>query len=57
MGIDLNVVDQLGSALHHDYLLKQEECANSSIHSGVDQIILDDLGRPPSNPWRPGYIR
>jgi len=46
MGIDLNVVDQLGSALHHDYLLKQEECANSSIHSGVD---LDDLGRSPSN--------
>jgi len=49
-GIDLNVVDNMGlTALHYAYLFKQEECARFLIHSGVDQFILDDLGRSPSD--------
>jgi len=49
-GIDLNVVDNMGlTALHYAYLFKQEECAKFLIHSGVDQFILDDLGRSPSD--------
>jgi ankyrin repeat protein len=48
--IDLNVVDHMGlTALHYAYLFKQEECAKFLIHSGVDQFILDDLGRSPSD--------
>ena len=48
--IDLNAVDSMGlSALHYAYLYKQEECAKFLIHSGVDQFILDDLGRPPAD--------
>jgi len=48
--IDLNVVDNTGlTALHYAYLFKQEECAKFLIHSGVDQFILDDLGRSPSD--------
>jgi len=48
--IDLNVVDNMGlTALHYAYLFKQEECAKFLIHSGVDQFILDDLGRSPSD--------
>ena len=48
--IDLTLVDDMGStALHYAYLFKQEECANFLIHSGVDQFILDDLGRSPSD--------
>ena len=49
-GIDLNVADNMGlTALHYAYLFKQEECAKFLIHSGVDQFILDDLGRSPSD--------
>jgi hypothetical protein len=48
--IDLNAVDHMGlAALHYAYLFKQEECAKFLIHSGVDQFILDDLGRSPSD--------
>ena len=48
--IDLTLVDGMGStALHYAYLFKQEECAKFLIHSGVDQFILDDLGRSPSD--------
>jgi ankyrin repeat protein len=48
--IDLNVVDHMRlTALHYAYLFKQEECAKFLIHSGVDQFILDDLGRSPSD--------
>ena len=48
--IDLNAVDQMGStALHYAYLFKQEKCAEVLIHSGVDQFILDNLGRSPSD--------
>jgi hypothetical protein len=48
--IDLNVVDYMGlTALHYAYLFKQEECARFLIQSGVDQFILDDLGRSPSD--------
>jgi len=48
--IDLNVVDNMGlTALHYAYLFKQEECAKFLIQSGVDQFILDDLGRSPSD--------
>jgi len=49
-GINLNVADNMGlTALHYSYLFKQEECAKFLIHSGVDQFILDDLGRSPSD--------
>jgi len=45
-GINLNAVDNTGlTALHYAYLFKQGECARFLIHSGVDQFILDDLGR------------
>jgi ankyrin repeat protein len=48
--IDLDAVDNMGlTALHYAYLFKQEECAKFLIHSGVDQFILDDLGRSPSD--------
>jgi hypothetical protein len=48
--IDLNVVDCMGlTALHYAHLFKQEECAKFLIQSGVDQFILDDLGRSPSD--------
>ena len=48
--IDLNVADSMGlTALHYAYLFKQEECAKLLIQSGVDQFILDDLGRSPSD--------
>ena len=48
--IDLNAVDSTGlTALHYAYLFKQEECAKFLIHLGVDQFILDDLGRSPSD--------
>ena len=48
--IDLNFVDGTGlTALHYAYLFQQEECAKLLIHSGVDQFILDDLGRSPSD--------
>ena len=48
--IDLNVVDSMGlSALHYAYLFKQEECAKFLIQSGVNQFVLDDLGRSPSD--------
>ena len=48
--IDLNVADTMGlTALHYAYLFKQEECAKFLIHSGVDQFVLDDLGRSPSD--------
>ncbi len=48
--IDLNAVDSTGlTALHYSYLFQQEECARFLIHSGVDQFILDDLGRSPSD--------
>ena len=48
--IDLTLVDSMGlTALHYAYLFKQEECAKFLIHSGVDQFILDDLGRSPSD--------
>ena len=48
--IDLNAVDSMGStALHYAYLFKQEECAKFLIQSDVDQFILDELGRSPSD--------
>jgi hypothetical protein len=48
--IDINAVDHMGlTALHYAYLFKQEECAKFLIHSGVDQFILDNLGRSPSD--------
>ena len=48
--IDINAVDQMGStALHYAYLFQQEKCVKVLIHSGVDQFILDDLGRSPSD--------
>ena len=48
--IDLNVVDNMGlTALHYAYLFKQEDCAKFLIQSGVNQFILDDLGRSPSD--------
>ena len=48
--IDLTLVDSMGlTALHYAYLFQQEECAKFLIHSGVDQFILDDLGRSPSD--------
>ena len=48
--IDLDAVDNTGlTALHYAYLFQQDECAKSLIHSGVDQFILDDLGRSPSD--------
>ncbi len=48
--IDLNVVDTLGlTALHYAYLFKHEDCAKFLIQSGVNQFILDDLGRSPSD--------
>ena len=48
--IDLNVVDNLGlTALHYAYLFKQGDCAKFLIQSGVNQFILDDLGRSPSD--------
>ena len=48
--IDLNAGDGMGStALHYAYLFKQEECAKFLIQSDVDQFILDDLGRSPSD--------
>ncbi len=48
--IDLDAVDSTGlTALHYAYLFEQEECAKFLIHSGVDQFILDDLGRSPSD--------
>ena len=48
--INLNATDHMGStALHYAYLFRQEECAKVLIHSGVDQSILDDLGRSPSD--------
>ena len=48
--IDLTLVDSMGlTALHYAYLFKQEECAKFLIHSGVDQFVLDDLGRSPSD--------
>ena len=47
--IDLDAVDSTGlTALHYAYLFQQEECAKFLIHSGVDQFIIDDLGRSPS---------
>ena len=49
-GIDLNVVGSMGStALHYAYLYKQEDCTKFLIQSGVNQFILDDLGRSPSD--------
>ena len=48
--IDFNVVDNLGlTALHYAYLFKQGDCAKFLIQSGVNQFILDDLGRSPSD--------
>ena len=48
--IDLTAVDSTGlTALHYAYLFQQEECARLLIQSGVDQFILDDLGRSPSD--------
>jgi ankyrin repeat protein len=48
--IDLDAVDSMGlTALHYAYLFKQEECAKFLIDSGVNQFILDDLGRSPSD--------
>ena len=48
--IDLNAVDSMGlSALHYAYLFKQEECARILIHSGVNRLVLDDLGRSPAD--------
>ena len=48
--IHLDAVDSTGlTALHYAYLFQQEECAKVLIHSGVDQFILDDLGRSPSD--------
>ena len=48
--IDLNVMDNVGlTALHYAYLFKQEHCAKFLIQSGVNQFILDDLGRSPSD--------
>ena len=48
--IDLNVVDNLGlTALHYAYLFKHGGCAEFLIQSGVNQFILDDLGRSPSD--------
>ena len=48
--IDLDAVDSTGlTALHYAYLFQQEECAKFLNHSGVDQFILEDLGRSPSD--------
>jgi hypothetical protein len=48
--IDLNAVDNIGfTALHYAYLFSQGECARFLIHSGADPLILDDLGRSPSD--------
>ena len=48
--INLNIVDNMGStALHYAYLFRQEECARFLIQSGADALILDDLGRSPSD--------
>jgi hypothetical protein len=58
LGINLNVMDNMGStALHYAYLFKQEECAKFLIHSGVDEFILDDLGRSPSDLGPPLEVR
>ena len=49
-GINLNAMDNAGlTALHYAYLFKQEDCAKFLIQSGVNQFILDDLGRSPSD--------
>jgi len=47
-GIDLNITDWQGStALHYAFLCKKKECATFLIHSGVDELTLDELGRSP----------
>jgi ankyrin repeat protein len=56
--IDLNVVDHMRlTALHYAYLFKQEECTKFLIHSGVDQFILDGLGRSSSDLDSPFDVR
>ena len=48
--IDLGIVDNLGStALHYAYIFRQAECARFLIHSGANALILDNLGRSPSD--------
>ena len=48
--IDLNVMDNVGlTALHYAYIFQQEDCAKFLVQSGVNQFILDDLGRSPSD--------
>lgn len=53
-GIDLNVPDVTGTtALHCAYLRGDVACASLLIRSGVNQLVLDDLGRSPAEvgPW------
>ena len=48
-GIDLNVPDVTGTtALHCAYLTGDVACASLMIRSGVNQLVLDDLGRSPA---------
>ena len=48
--INLNIVDNMGStALHYAYHFGQEECAKFLIQSGADALLLDTLGRSPSD--------
>ena len=48
-GIDLNVPDVTGTtALHCAYIRGDAECASLLIRSGVNQLVLDDLGRSPA---------
>ena len=48
--IDLGIVDNMGStALHYAYIFRQEECARLLIHAGANALLLDNLGRSPSD--------
>ena len=47
-GIDINLTDLQGStALHYAFLCAQSACAVLLIHSGADELALDELGRSP----------
>ena len=45
-GIDLNLTDLHGTtALHYTFLSNESACAVLLIHSGADELVLDELGR------------